>query len=124
MGFVRGKPDPLSTSLLAPGASGSEASALWSPRNFQPLGACANAGAIASSATNANPTKCFISVPPQEMASPNHTPVLSQCDIFDLHSVRPPRRTGATQARGSDVDHFFNPIGAETAATFIPMLEF
>src|ERR1700686_2583544 len=80
-------PDPLTTNLLAPAASGSDASELWSERSFQPFGDCANAGAVASSAANMNPTKCFISVPPQEMASPNHTPVPS---LFgsDLCSAR------------------------------------
>src|SRR5580700_349169 len=87
MGFTAWKPDPLTVNLLAPGASGSDASELWSERNFQPFGDCANAGARASSAANTNPMKCFISVPPREMASANHTPVPRLCGS-DLCSAR------------------------------------
>src|SRR5580700_3679132 len=94
MGFTAWKPDPLTVNLLAPGASGSDASELWSPRTFHPFGDCANAGARASSAANTNPTKCFILLPPQGMASPNDTPVLSLFGNSDLCGGRPPRRTG------------------------------
>src|SRR5579863_6694355 len=87
MGLTAWKPDPLTMNLLAPGASGSDASELWSERNFQPFGACANAGAMASSAANPNPMKCFIFEPPQEMASPDHTSVPSLRDL-DLCSAR------------------------------------
>jgi hypothetical protein len=100
MGFMAWKPEPLTVNLLAPGASGSDASELWSERNFQPFGACANAGARASSAANTNPMKCFIAVPPREMASPDDTPVARRFGNPDLGSAHPPRWPGIFNSVG------------------------
>src|SRR6185295_4167919 len=63
-GVVAWNPDPLVVNLMAPAASGSDALVLRSARTFQPLGACAINGAVASSASAARAIKRFIGLPP------------------------------------------------------------
>src|SRR5216683_825211 len=111
MGFVAWKPDPLTTNLIAPAASGSEASALWSPRTFQPFGACASAGAMARSAAKTNPAKCFISVPPQEMTSTNHTPVPSLESNLDFGTCSARLQAGIldSSTRSPEGERYKNP---------------